>query len=250
MASPEEHPGQLRANEGAATAETVLDPPRIAGLLRAITFPPLLINVALPGVRDLFASALLEVDAIGRRILLDGLSPENGHALIEPGSIMHMHAKLRGVQIDFATQVIEIQSAEHMPAYLARMPGSVRYHQRRRHFRLRAGQLQDYSILKLGSEVGGLSGRLLDLSAGGLKGVFPHDSGLAPGKVIGSCSLSILGQEQLECGIELIHMQVLPLTGEIEAGARFLDTDARGTERLQRLLTKLQREYLRQRIPE
>lgn len=250
MASPEKHVSQLHAGEGALTAETVLDPPRIVGLLSAITFPPLLVNVALPGVRDLFASALLEVNAIGGRILLDGLSPESGHALIEPGSVMHVHSKLRGVQIDFATRVIEIQSAEHMPAYAARMPGSVRYHQRRRHFRLRAGQLQDYSVVKLGPEAGGMRGRLLDLSAGGLKGVFPHDPGLAPGKVISRCSLSILGQEQLECSIEFIHVQVSPLTGEIEAGARFLDISARGTERLQRLLTKLQREYLRQRIPE
>lgn len=249
MASREEHTGRLGAGENAATAETVLDPPRIIGLLSAITFPPLLVNVALPGVRDLFASALLEVNAIGGRILLDGLSPESGHALIEAGSIMHVHGKLRGVQIDFATQVVEIQSGDEAPAYLARMPRSVRYHQRRRHYRLRAGQLQDYSIVCLGREAGGMRGRLLDLSAGGLKGVFPHDPGLAPGKVIDSCSISILGQEQLECGIEFIHVQVSPLTGEIEAGARFLDAGGRDTERLQRLLTKLQREYLRQRLP-
>ena len=94
-----------------------------------------------------------------------------------------------------------------------------------------------------------MRGRLLDLSASGLKGVFPCDPGLATGKVIDGCSISILGQEQLECGIEFIHMRVSPLTGEIEAGARFFDTGARGTEWLQRLLTKLQREYLRQRIP-
>ncbi|MEI2419396.1 PilZ domain-containing protein, partial [Arthrospira platensis SPKY2] len=142
-----------------------------------------------------------------------------------------------------------IQSADHAPAYLSRMPRSVRYHQRRRHFRLRTGQVRDYSVVRLGREAGGMRGRLLDLSAGGLKGLFPHDPGLAPGRVIENCSISILGQEQLECGLELIHVQVSPLTGEVEAGAQFIEAGGRDTERLQRLLTKLQREYLRQRLP-
>lgn len=250
MASHEELVRHLLDDEDAETAETVLDPARIAGLLSAITFPPLLLNVALPGVRGLFTTALLQVNSTGGRILLDGLSPEEGHALMAPGSVMHVHGKLRGVQLDFATRVIEIQAGELLPAYLARMPGSVRYHQRRRHFRLRTGHLHDYSIVNLGPDGGDLRGRLLDLSAGGLKGVFPRDPGLAPGQVIGGCRLSILGEEQLECGIEFIHVQVSPLTGEIEAGARFLGTGARGTEKLQRLLTKLQRQQLRHRIPE
>ncbi|HRP87790.1 MAG TPA: flagellar brake protein, partial [Gammaproteobacteria bacterium] len=241
---------QLLDDDDVETAETVLDPARIAGLLSAITFPPLLLNVALPGIRGLFTTALLQVNSAAGRILLDGLSPDEGHALLAPGSVMHVHGKLRGVQLDFATQVIEIQAGELLPAYLSRMPGSLRYHQRRRHFRLRTGHLHEYSIVNLGPDGGDLRGRLLDLSAGGLKGVFPRNPGLTPGQVVDGCRLSILGEEQLECGIEFIHVQVSPLTGEIEAGARFLGTGSRGTERLQRLLTKLQRQQLRHRIPE
>lgn len=250
MASHEELVRQLLDDDDVETAETVLDPARIAGLLSAITFPPLLLNVALPGVRGLFTSALMQVNSAAGRILLDGLSPDEGHALLAPGSVMHVHGKLRGVQLDFATQVIEIQAGERLPAYLSRMPGSLRYHQRRRHFRLRTGHLHEYSIVNLGPDGGDLRGRLLDLSAGGLKGVFPRNPGLTPGQVVDGCRLSILGEEQLECGIEFIHVQVSPLTGEIEAGARFLGTGSRGTERLQRLLTKLQRQQLRHRIPE
>lgn len=250
MASHEELFRQLLDDDDVETAETVLDPARIAGLLSAITFPPLLLNVALPGVRGLFTSALMQVNSAAGRILLDGLSPDEGHALLAPGSVMHVHGKLRGVQLDFATQVIEIQAGERLPAYLSRMPGSLRYHQRRRHFRLRTGHLHEYSIVNLGPDGGDLRGRLLDLSAGGLKGVFPRNPGLTPGQVVDGCRLSILGEEQLECGIEFIHVQVSPLTGEIEAGARFLGTGSRGTERLQRLLTKLQRQQLRHRIPE
>lgn len=250
MASHEELVRQLLDDDDVETAETVLDPARIAGLLSAITFPPLLLNVALPGVRGLFTSALMQVNSAAGRILLDGLSPDEGHALLAPGSVMHVHGKLRGVQLDFATQVIEIQAGEQLPAYLSRMPGSLRYHQRRRHFRLRTGHLHEYSIVNLGPGGGDLRGRLLDLSAGGLKGVFPRNPGLTPGQVVDGCRLSILGEEQLECGIEFIHVQVSPLTGEIEAGARFLGTGSRGTERLQRLLTKLQRQQLRHRIPE
>lgn len=250
MASPEELARQRLAHEAEETAETVLDPARIVGLLSAITFPPLLLNVALPGVRGLFTTALLQVNSTVGQILLDGLSPEEGHALMEPGSLMHVHGKLRGVQLDFATRVLEIQSSDMLPAYLARLPSSVRYHQRRRSFRVRTGQLHEYSVVNLGPDGGDMRGRLLDLSAGGLKGVFPRDPGLTPGQVISGCRLRILGEEPLECGIEFIHVRVSPLTGEIEAGARFLGTGARGTEKLQRLLAKLQREQLRHRIPE
>lgn len=250
MASHEELVRPPLDDERAATAETVLDPARIAGLLSAITFPPLLVNVALPGVRGLFTSALLQVNSNGRRILLDGLSPDEGHALVAPGSVMHVHGKLRGVQLDFATQVLEIQAGDRLPAYLARMPSSVRYHQRRRNYRVRTGRLHDYSVVVLGAQAGDLRGRLVDVSAGGLKSVFPRDPGLVPGEVIEGCRLSVLGEEQMECSVELIHMSASPITGEIEAGARFLDTDEHGRERLQRLLTKLQREHLRQRLPD
>jgi len=250
MASTEQllHPPHDGAR--AATAETVLEPARILGLLSAITFPPLLVNVALPGVRGLFSSALLRVDSVAGEILLDALNPDEGHAMVAPQGVMHVHGKLKGVQVDFATQVIEIQSREHLPAYLARMPTSVRYHQRRRHFRLRTGYLHDYSIVTLGPEGGDLRGRLVDVSAGGLKGVFPRDPGLTPGRIVAGCSLSVLGEKQLECDIEFMHVRASHLTGEIEAGARFLGTDGRTRERLQRLLTKLQRQQLRQRIPE
>lgn len=250
MASPEEQ--VLRPPPGPydAAAENVQDPARIAGILNAITFPPVLVNVALPGVRGLFTSALLQVDTIGGQVLLDGLNPDEGHALVAPGSVMHVHAKLKGVQVDFPTRVIEIQSRERLPAYLARIPGAIRYHQRRRHFRLRTGQLRDYSILMLGPEAGHLRGRLLDLSAGGLRGAFPRDPGIVPGRIIEGCSLTVLGEKQFDCGLEFVHVHEAPVTGEIEAGARFLGTDAKSRERLQRLLTKLQRQHLRHRIPE
>lgn len=250
MASPDEQVLQPPRSEHDAAAETVRDPARIAGILNAITFPPVLVNVALPGVRGLFTSALLQVDIPGGQVLLDALNPDEGHALVAPGSVMHVHAKLKGVQVDFPTQVLEIQSREHLPAYVARTPGSVRYHQRRRHFRLRTGHLRDYSIVSLGPEAGNLRGRLVDLSAGGLRGAFPRDPGLVPGRIIDGCALTILGEQPFDCGLEFIHVHPSTVTGEIEAGARFLGTDAKSRERLQRLLTKLQRQHLRHRIPE
>jgi len=238
------------ANAGQAeSAETVRDPARIAGLLSAITFPPLLLNVALPGVRGLYTSALLQVNSSGGRLLLDGLSPEDGHARIEPGTVMHVHGKLRGVQLDFATQVIEIQAGDRLPAYLARMPGSVRYHQRRRHFRVHTGHLNDYSTVILGPDGGGLRGRLLDISAGGLNVMFPRNPGLETGDVIDGCLLSFLGEQQVECSLELVHLGVSPLTGELKAGARFVQATNPPTDQLQRLLTRLQREQLRHRLP-
>lgn len=250
MASREESvPLDQREFVSAESAETVVDPARIAGLLSAITFPPLLLNVALPGVRGLYSSALLQVNSAGGRLLLDGLSPDEGHARIEPGTVMHVHGKLRGVQLDFATQVIEIQAGDRLPAYLARMPRSVRYHQRRRHFRVHTGHLHDYSTVILGPGGGGLRGRLLDLSAGGLNVMFPRDPGLEAGVVVPGCLLSFLGEHQVECSLELVHLHTSPLTGELKVGARFVeDTDQR-TDQLQRVLTRLQREQLRHRLP-
>lgn len=246
---PPQDAGDESAADGSESAETVLEPARIAGLLSAITFPPLLLNVALPGVAGLFTTALLQVNSVGKLILLDGLSPDEGHQRVEPGSVMHVHGRLRGIQLDFATRVMEIQAGDRPPAYLARMPASVRYHQRRRHFRVRTGYLHDYSVVVLGPSAAGLRGRLLDLSAGGLKILFPRDPGLEPGQQVENCRLSFLGEEQLECGLELIHFTPNPLTGELEVGARFLHADPRGKQRLQRCLTALQRQQLRERLP-
>ena len=249
MATREQLVRRLPGDERAATAERVREPARIAGLLGAITFPPLLVNVALPGVGGLFSSAILEVDSGSRRILLDGLSPADGHARIAPGSVLHIHSKLRGVQLDFATQIVAVQDREQLPAYLARLPSCVRYYQRRKHFRMRTGHLHDYSAVVLGPAAGSLRGRVADISAGGLKIIFPRDLDFEPGQVIADCHLDVFGQQQLACSIELVHLSTSPLTGELVAGARFLHAEAQGKERLQRLLTRLQREHLRHRLP-
>jgi flagellar brake protein len=225
-------------------AETVLEPARIAGLLSAITFPPLLVNVALPGVRGLYSSALLQVNSNGKRILLDGLSPGEGHAKVEPGTVMHVHSRLRGVQLDFATCIIEIQAGDRPPAYLARMPGSIRYWHRRGHARLHTGHLRDYSTVVLGPAADRLRGRLADISAGGMRIVFPRDPGLSLGQAITGCLLSLLGGDQLEFSLELVHLRSCPLTGELEAGARFLRGATHDEERLQRILDRLERQQL------
>jgi c-di-GMP-binding flagellar brake protein YcgR len=235
-------PGERAGRDTAA--ETVLEPARIAGLLSAITFPPLLVNVALPGVRGLYSSSLLQVNSTSKRILLDVLSPEEGHVQVAPGTVMHVHSRLRGAQFDFATCVIEIQAGDRPLAYLARMPGSVRFHHRRGHPRVHTGYLQDYSMVILGPAADRLPGRLADISAGGMAIVFPRDPGLACGQVISGCRLSLLGGEQLEFCLELVHLRACPVTGELEAGARFLRDEHHDEDRLQRILDKLQRQQL------
>lgn len=229
--------------------ETVTDPARIAGLLQASVFPPLLVNVALPGVRAPFTSALLKVDGRGGRILLDALSPEDGHARVAPGTLMHVHGKLRGVQLDFATRVLGIEGKTRLPAYVARMPRVVRYHQQRRHFRLSGSQVRHDSVIELGSAQGGLQGQLVDLSAGGLKAVFPRDPGLFRGYLMTGCRFFLSGEQHIDCHLECVRLRSNPSTGQLEASARFVFEDPRDRHRLERGLQSLQRRQLRGQLP-
>lgn len=225
-------------------AETVLCAGRIAGLLSAIAFPPLVVNVAIPGVAGLYSSALLQVNSAGKRILLDALSPAEGHLHIAPGTMLHIHSRLRGVQLDFATRVIELRAGDRPPTYLARMPGSIRCHQRRDSPRIRTGKMRDYSVVTLGPGAGHIRGRLADLSVGGLRVVLPRDPGIVPGQILPGCRISLLGEDPLDCTLEFAHRQRCALTGELEAGARFVRGEHHDEPRLQRLLDKLQREQL------
>lgn len=237
------------ADGDANSTETVLEPARIAGLLSASVFPPLLVSVVLPSVREVYTSALLKVDAAAERILLDALSPEEGHALVEPGTLMHVHGKLHGVQLDFATRVLAIHRRTQLPAYLARMPGVLRYHQRRKHFRLSGHQVRNDSVIELGSAQGGLQGRLVDLSATGLRAVFQRDPGLYRGYLLTGCRFFLAGEQHTDCHLECVRLRSNPRTGQLEVGARFIFEDSRGRSRLERGLQALQRRQLRRQLP-
>jgi c-di-GMP-binding flagellar brake protein YcgR len=228
--------------DGETRAETVVDPHRIAGLLSAITFPPLPLNVVLPGIHGLFTSALLHVNSGGRLLLLDRLTPDEGHARITRGSVLHVHGRVRGAQLDFSTRVIEIHAGDPPVGYLARMPGSIRTHQRRGDLRLRTGFAQEYALVELGPQAGRLRARLVDMSAGGLKIILLRDPGLVAGDVVTECRISLLGGEVLNCSLELVHVRLSSITGELEVGARFLRGEGHDEDCLQRLLAILERQ--------
>jgi len=232
-----------------SNTETVTEPGRIAGLLNASVFPPLLVSVVLPGVRSSYTSALLKVDSHGRKILMDALSPDEGHARVDPGTLMHVHGKLRGVQLDFATRVIDINGERRLPAYIARMPRVVRYHQRRKHFRLSGGQVRDDTAIELGSAQGGMQGQVVDLSAGGLRAVFPRDPGLFRGYVMIGCRFFLSGEQHIDCHLECVRLRSNPRTGQLEASTRFVFEDPQDRGRLEHGLQSLQRRQLRGQFP-
>jgi c-di-GMP-binding flagellar brake protein YcgR len=97
------------------------------------------------------------------------MNTRKGHQLFLETGRTHAHAKFHGVEMTFTCKLIEVFKDNDASVYKIRFPEVVNYHQRRSYFR---AVLPVESMLPVSIELPGhgiLSGRLLDISLGGLK---------------------------------------------------------------------------------
>jgi len=223
--------------------EQITDEAQIIGLLRRAQDARLLLSVNLPNDEHFFNSAVLDVSAEERHLLLDALHPDTGHRQVSVGTPLHVFARLQGVEMSFTGTVEQVGNASGGAFYRLALPGKVFYLQRREHYRVRVGVSQEIPVSLPVDEAKPIKGELFDLSAGGICVRLRRP---APAPTIGlrveHCQIALPDGAPLDCTLEVRNVREDPQSGGQYLGLSFVDLGRREQQRLQRFVTSLDRE--------
>lgn len=143
-------------------------PPQIVGLLNRIRDAHLLLSINMDNDQQLYSSALIDTNPEQNSMLLDELYPRDGHEKIQPGTILHVQTRLKGVDTQFDCEVSAIEESSGIAAYQVVIPESVAYYQKRKQFRAQLHRQNDV-LLRLKAPSGKeVIGQVFDVCLNGI----------------------------------------------------------------------------------
>lgn len=230
--------------------DKVTDPLRIADLLLRLLENRSFLTVKLPGDGNAYGSAVLKIDRESGYMLLDGLTPCDGHTRLLTAGRLSARGRLKGVTIAFEAAVVEFGGEDGLPWYRAPLPASLDYLQRRSHFRAHVpvDQLIKVHLQTEGGEL--LNAELRDLSAAGLSLRLnrPPKPNLQRGEVVPQCSLHLGAGRILRTRLQICHTDSADGSAVTRLGGRFLELDKVEKRELERLVAALERLSLRRQL--
>lgn len=240
------HTSKMLAEEAADTdavrVEKIIHQERITGLLRRLHQAHTLLSVDIPQVSQRYNSTLLSVRPSSSSMLLDELTPRDGHAHLLQQRKLHVHGQLRGVDIDFTTQLLDADVKDDVAYYRVALPSRLNYAQRRAHYRasIGAGSLIRVTCTATSGET--LVGELTDIAVGGL-GVRVHlpEAVLACGDIIPRCVIRFAPHDEIASVIEVRSVSREVQSGLWRIGGRFVDMERTTEARIARFVTALDR---------
>ena len=105
-------------------------------LLRTIQKRKLLVNLDLPGSRQIIVTSVLAVDEVKNTLILDSARGDALNHQLMSGEGAEFITQLDGVSISFATGPVALFDYEKLPALRIALPKSLIRLQRREHFRV------------------------------------------------------------------------------------------------------------------
>ena len=177
------------------------------------------------------------LDLAGSEFLLEDIHPRSGLSKMAPGTEFSLSSRAQGIYVHSGSnRVVAVESERGVPFFRIVMPSTLLYQQRRRAARFKlpmrvavAGASVEMMRPEHDKDSAGrrLSGRIIDISAGGCRADFVSPVTLAieqneevrcrveiPNMLNFEAQATIrhsnydMGKRMLSCGIELIEMQV------------------------------------------
>ena len=226
----------------------VSQPVQVAGILRRLQEAHALVHVSMPGGNETWLSAILEVQPTQGYLLLDELTPREGHAILMKAGRLIVTAQIQGVDISFAASLLGTGTSDGLAFYRVQIPEGVRYWQRRASYRARIGAAMVIPVALQNGEGMVQNGELYDISAGGIGTRHKSAKGPVPllGEVWQECRIK-LPQQELVCALEIRYVGQDSRTAQLRLGGRFVDITRPQLKAVETFVAHLERENLRKR---
>ena len=219
--------------------------PIVALLMRASTHH-VLFSVRLSGQEESFSTALLGIYDEHDFIILDELSPENGHLLLKDRDELKLSGRLEGVELGFTTSVLEIRKKNGVAYYKARLPETIEHHQQRNAYRIPS---RGVGITFHGLRGKGMrqivKGYVNDLSRDGAGIILAEGIQLYQGEILPSCIISVPGEGEIAFSLEVCFCSRNPRQQVTRIGGRFKNIDPASLQKIGRCLNRIERTQLR-----
>lgn len=235
------------ASSALSEPQHVTQPVQIAGILRRLQDAHALVHVSRPGDSESWLSAILEVHPTQGYLLLDELTPRDGNALMRDTRRLIVSAQIQGVDVSFASDLLEIGFSDGMAFYRVSIPGNVRYWQRRNSHRARVGAATVVPVTLEHNEAGILKGELYDISAGGICTRHRGKQDIVPmlGDIWPKCTIALPGGDQIPFALEIRYVGNESRGNLLRLGGRFVDITRPHLKAIEGFVAHLEREHLR-----
>jgi c-di-GMP-binding flagellar brake protein YcgR len=225
----------------------VTDSQQIYHLVRRVQEGRSLLNVTVRGQSKSYLSAVLDVNAVEGYLLLDELTPVEGHeALLRVGRL-NVYTQCQGVDVSFNSEVQHSGIEGGGALYRVAMPEVVYYSQRREDYRVRINLGRAIPLVYLDDAGRGFEGVLHDISAGGLSAdlLKLKDVAIKPGQVLSNCLIKQIADHPLNVSIEIRFVAHGDNGHGLRVGSRFLDLPGPEQRAIRQFVATLDREWRR-----
>ena len=225
--------------------ELITLPVQIAGVLKRLQEAHVLLRITIPGENQAYLSAMLEVHPVDGYLLLDELNPPEGNAALQRVRRIGVSAQLQGVDISFATDLLDTGSKAQIDFYRLAMPQAMRYQQRRTSYRARINLARMIPVLLTREDGVTLEGQLYDISIGGIG--TRHKPGKAneiqQGGVWDECIIQLDGKQEIRSALEVCF--VGEDSRQMRLGGKFLELTRPQIKIIENFVAALERDWLK-----
>ncbi len=235
-----------RASHPMITGHHVKDREQVVSLLIQIHQAHVLLNVTVGDHKAQYSSALLGIYEEHGFIVLDELTPEEGHHRLLEQHDLKVAGRLEGVEFRFATRLQEAREKSSIAFYKVDLPEEIYYRQRRKDFRIPSrGLATRFHGLRGKGQRQILKGYVNDLSRKGIGLILEDDVSLSQGEVLPSCIIKIPGEKEIAFSLEVRFSRYNQQQQVTRVGGRFRDIDRESLRRICSTINKLERAQAR-----
>jgi c-di-GMP-binding flagellar brake protein YcgR len=202
----------------------------------------------MPGVPEVFFSAILSINPENEYILLDEINSRHGHELLQIHKKMNVVTKINGIEIRFSANLINTSHQDGAAIYKIEYPESIHYLQKRQNYRINIGLGINIPI-KLKREDGiPVYGHMINLSETGAGIDLDTPCSIHIGEILPHCELRISEDNIIKCQLEIRYLNQNKSNHVQRIGGLFIGLDGSQQRELSKLVIELQRDLMK-RLP-
>lgn len=220
----------------------------ILSLLRAIMQRKLLVNLDLPGSRQIIVTSIVDIDEVNNALILDSARGDALNHELLSGKGADFIAQLDGVSITFTTGQVSLIDYQSLPSLRIGLPRSLIRLQRREHFRVQMPIAYPVKCIVPPLEDDDpdpITTHIVDIGCGGVALVESGGRlGTETGRMLHGCMLHLPDMDPVSATLEVRNSaQIRKPNGAFQTrlGCKFIALPSDTLNRLQRFVTETER---------
>lgn len=193
-------------------------------------------------------STVLNLNIEQSYMVIDQLAGGGADTLLEKGQTVRIRSMADGVEVVFQTKVMARGAKNGTVLYKLALPSKIYQLQRREHYRVAPGVVEDISVTIKDRDGSEYQGRLMDISASGVGVRFRQrlPEHFVPGHEMPECTVEMHNGTSIRCAVQIRRVDTERLSRPT-MGAQFVNLSRAQEHAIERFVAALDREQRKQR---